>query len=98
MIHPGPTEDTPFKILDILESSGADTSHTVIAHLDRTICNDQTLLKLAQRGCYLEFDLFGTECSHYQVKMFHFPLLLSLSLTHTHTRTHNSACPSNRFS
>ena len=44
----------------------ADLSHTVLSHVDRTIFDDDKLLQLARRGCYLEFDLFGIECSHYQ--------------------------------
>ena len=69
MIHPGPNESAPFQILDILEAAGADISHTVIGHLDRTIFSGDKLLQLAKRGSYLEFDLFGIECSHYQVNV-----------------------------
>ena len=67
-VHPGIDEQSPFRILDVLEEAGADISCTVVAHLDRTIFNEQQLLKLARRGCYLEYDLFGIECSHYQVR------------------------------
>ena len=67
VIHPGTAEEAPYQILDFLEEAGADTSHTVIAHLDRTIFDNDCLLELAKRGCYLEYDLFGTECSHFQV-------------------------------
>lgn len=66
-VHPGRDETAPSQILDILEAAGADISHTVIAHLDRTIFSRERLLNLAQRGCYLEYDLFGIECSHFQV-------------------------------
>ena len=69
IIHPGRDEGSPAEIVDILESSGADLSHTVMSHLDRTIFSDQKLLDFAKRrSCYLEFDLFGVECSHYQVQ------------------------------
>ena len=51
----------------MLEEAGADISRTVMSHLDRTIFDDEVLLKFAERGCYLEYDLFGLECSHYQV-------------------------------
>ena len=40
-----------------------------MSHLDRTIFDDEVLLKFAERGCYLEYDLFGLECSHYQVSV-----------------------------
>ena len=47
--------------------AGADISHTVMSHFDRTFVDNQRLLEFAKRGCYLEYDLFGIECSHYQV-------------------------------
>lgn len=67
IIHPGRDEKAPFEILDVLEEAGADISRTVMSHLDRTIFDEEVLLKFAKRGCYLEYDLFGLECSHYQV-------------------------------
>ena len=68
MIHPGTNESSPFEILDILSAQGGEITRTVIGHMDRTMQDRQKLVELARRGCYLEFDLFGTECSHYQVK------------------------------
>ena len=68
MIHPGRNELSPFQILDVLEAAGADISHTVMSHMDRSIFDCQRLLEFAKRGCYLEYDLFGIECSHYQVQ------------------------------
>ncbi len=59
MIHPGANEASPFAILDILESCGADMSHTVIGHMDRTVLRDDVLLSLARRGAWLEYDLLG---------------------------------------
>ena len=47
--------------------AGADISHTVMSHFDRTFFDNQRLLEFAKRGCYLEYDLFGMECSHYEV-------------------------------
>ena len=67
IIHPGRNPKAPFEILDVLEQAGADISRTAMSHLDRTISDVNELLKLAQRGCYLEFDLFGIEVSNYQV-------------------------------
>ena len=55
----------------MLEAAGADLSRTVMSHIDRTMFSDDALLQLAKRGCYLEYDLFGIECSHYQVKYIH---------------------------
>ena len=67
MIHPGVGEEAPLEILDILEAAGADVSHMVIAHMDSTVFRDENVLRLARRGCCMEYDLFGIECSHYQV-------------------------------
>ena len=69
IIHPGRDEKSPSRILDVLEEAGADLSHTVMSHIDRTVVSDDSLLQLAKRGCYLEYDLFGIECSHYQVSV-----------------------------
>ena len=68
IIHPGRDQQSPSHILDVLEAAGADLSRTVISHIDRTMFSDDALLQLAKRGCYLEYDLFGIECSHYQVR------------------------------
>ena len=38
-----------------------------MSHLDRTVQDKGKLLELAQLGCLMEYDLFGIECSHYQV-------------------------------
>eukprot|EP00743_Colponemidia_sp_Colp-15_P002178 GILK01002364.1.p1 GENE.GILK01002364.1~~GILK01002364.1.p1 ORF type:complete len:361 (+),score=58.31 GILK01002364.1:40-1083(+) len=67
IIHPGRNEDTPLEIMHILRDAGADTSRVVMSHLDRTIFDFNKLLTLAETGCYLEFDLFGVEVSHYQL-------------------------------
>lgn len=67
IIHPGRNQQSPFDILNVLEKAGADLSRTVMSHLDRLALDDQRLLELARRGCYIEYDLFGMECSHYQV-------------------------------
>lgn len=51
----------------ILLEAGAKGDKIVMGHLDRTI-HDRS--KLAEFGdtfkCYLEYDLFGIEVSHYQ--------------------------------
>jgi phosphotriesterase-related protein len=67
IIHPGRDERAPFEIVDILKQAGADISRTVMSHIDRTIMSRDNLLKFAQSGCGIEYDLFGIECSHYQV-------------------------------
>ena len=69
MIHPGANEKAPFEILDVLEGAEADISRTVMSHLDFIFFDNDVLLKLAKRGCYLEYDQFGTECSHCQLNV-----------------------------
>ena len=65
LIHPGRDETAPARIVDILREVGADIERTIMGHLDRTVFQRDTLLALAQTGCYLEWDLFGREVSHY---------------------------------
>jgi phosphotriesterase-related protein len=69
LIHPGRDEAAPFEILDILGNGGADLSRVIIGHLDRTIFDGETLLRLAERGSYLEYDLFGWETSYYPLSI-----------------------------
>lgn len=54
------------EIVNILSEAGADISHTVMSHLDRTIFSDEKWDELAKTGIFLELDLFGTEVSYYQ--------------------------------
>ncbi|KAL2761452.1 phosphotriesterase-related protein isoform 1 [Daubentonia madagascariensis] len=65
-IHPGRNPSAPFQIIRVLQEAGADISKTVMSHLDRTLLDKKELLEFAQLGCYLEYDLFGTELLHYQ--------------------------------
>lgn len=65
LIHPGQNERAPAEIISILSEAGADISRTIIGHLDRTIRDIDTLKQLARSGCYLEYDMFGTEPSWY---------------------------------
>ena len=67
IIHTPCSEKAAFEILDVLEAAGGDITRTAMSHLDRTFFNNDTLLKFATRGCYLEFDMFGLETSHYSV-------------------------------
>lgn len=38
-----------------------------MSHLDRTIQDIDQLLEFSKFGTYLQYDLFGTECSYYQL-------------------------------
>ena len=66
-VHPGRSDAAPFEVLDVLSDAGADVSRVIIDHLDRTIFDVETLLRLAQRGCYLEYDFFGWEISQFSL-------------------------------
>jgi phosphotriesterase-related protein len=57
-IEPGYGLGTAHEALDVLESGGADPAKTAISHVDYETDLD-ALIRLARRGCYLEFDLFA---------------------------------------
>ena len=63
-IHPGTSPDSPFEILDVLASAGADISRVVISHIDRTCALHNDRVKLAKTGCYIEYDAFGWESGY----------------------------------
>lgn len=49
------------RVLDFLEQEGADLSRVVLSHLDENLDPDYHQA-LAERGVFLEFDTFGSEC------------------------------------
>ena len=65
LIHPGRDETSPFEIIEILRDVGADLSRTIMGHIDRTVFVRENLKGIADTGCYLEWDLFGSEQSLY---------------------------------
>ena len=62
-VHPGRSRAAPFEILAILADAGADVRHVVMGHIERTELARDDLLRLAQTGCYLEYDWFGETLS-----------------------------------
>ena len=64
-VHPGRHPDQPQEVADFVAAEGGDPTRTVISHIDRTLFDDGRLLRLADSGCVLEFDLFGHESSYY---------------------------------
>lgn len=64
-IHPGRHPEAPAEIVEVLRGAGADLSRTVMCHIDRTLDKEDLILELAQNGCVLEYDLFGSENSYY---------------------------------
>jgi phosphotriesterase-related protein len=64
-VHVGRHELSALEILGALREAGADLTRASMDHLDLRVEKTETLLEVAETGCMLEFDLFGTESSYY---------------------------------
>ncbi len=64
-VHPGRDPDQPQEVADFIKAAGKPTERVVISHIDRTIFDVERLLRLADSGVTIEFDLFGQEASYY---------------------------------
>ena len=64
-IHPGRHKDAPFEIISFLRDAGADLSRTIMDHVERRLYDAQSILRLAETGVVLEFDMFGFETSRF---------------------------------
>lgn len=64
-VHPGRDPDQPQEVADFIRAADGDLSRLIISHIDRTIFDEERLLRLADSGCVIEFDLFGIEQSYY---------------------------------
>jgi len=64
-VHPGRDPDQPQEVADFIKAAGHPTDRVVISHIDRTIFDELRLLRLADSGVTIEFDLFGQESSYY---------------------------------
>lgn len=60
-IHPGRKREAVFELVEILKNAGADLSRTVMSHVDVRVRDHKERCKLAETGCYLEYDCFGWE-------------------------------------
>jgi phosphotriesterase-related protein len=67
LIHPGIHPDSPLEIMRELTNAGADPTRVILGHLDN-IRPMSAIKELAQTGCYLEYDRFGSEDTsfHYE--------------------------------
>ncbi len=66
MIHPGRDPQAPEAHLGEVRRAGLDPRRVVIAHIERTIVGDLARLRaVVETGCYVEYDLFGVEISHF---------------------------------
>jgi phosphotriesterase-related protein len=66
-VHPGRDPDQPQQVADFVKAFGADPNRVIISHIDRTIFDETRLLRLADSGVVIEFDLFGQEGSFYSM-------------------------------
>jgi phosphotriesterase-related protein len=64
-VHPGRDPDQPQQVADFVRAHGADPARVIISHIDRTIFDETRLLRLADSGVVIEFDLFGNESAYY---------------------------------
>lgn len=64
-VHPGRDPDQPQEVADFVRAHGADPGRVIISHIDRTIFDETRLLRLADAGVVIEFDLFGQEQAYY---------------------------------
>ena len=53
------------QIVEELQNVDCDLKNTTIGHVERTIFEKNRLLELASTGCFINWDLFGTEDSYY---------------------------------
>ena len=72
-VHPGRHPDQPQEIAEFIRAAGGNLPRTVISHIDRTIFDETRLLRLADSGCVLEFDLFGIETTYYPLNAIDMP-------------------------
>jgi phosphotriesterase-related protein len=64
-VHPGRHPDQPQEVADFIAANGGDPTRAIISHIDRTIFDADRLLRLADSGVVIEFDLFGQEHTYY---------------------------------
>ena len=59
-IHPGLDDRSSHEILDVLVSAGADPRNVIMGHLGMAVKDRGALRDLAESGCFLEYDHFGS--------------------------------------
>jgi phosphotriesterase-related protein len=65
-IHPGRGDpEAPFQIVEFVRNAGADLSRTIMDHNERRLKDVDAVLRLADTGVALEFDMFGQETSYF---------------------------------
>lgn len=61
MVHPGFYDEAPLEIISILREAGADISRVILCHMEETVKSHSARLRLANTGCYMEWDRFGSD-------------------------------------
>jgi len=64
-VHPGRHPHAPFEIARFIREAGGRPDRTIMAHVERTLPDLDSLLEFAETGCVVEFDFFGIESSYY---------------------------------
>ncbi|GMQ75051.1 MAG: phosphotriesterase [Gammaproteobacteria bacterium] len=64
-VHPGRRPEAPAEVVTFVAAEGGDVERTIVGHIDRTVFDDDTLFRLADTGCVIEYDLFGIEQTYY---------------------------------
>lgn len=70
LVHPGRHPLAPIEAVELAIEAGADPARIIVCHLDRTLFDVDSLVRLADTGVYLEFDQFGQESSFYSHQPF----------------------------
>ena len=65
LIHPGRDVTAPLQNLEVLVEGGADPANVIMGHLDRTFVEFEDFKRVAEAGCFVEWDLIGEERSYY---------------------------------
>lgn len=60
-VHPGAYEEAPMEIIQVLSDAGANPKRVIICHMHRTIMSHSARFRLAETGCYLEWERFQAE-------------------------------------
>ncbi len=65
-IHPGRDPGGPLAAANFVKARGGRIERTIVGHLDRTLFSEDEVLRLADTGCVIQFDLFGQENAYYR--------------------------------
>ncbi|XP_014472895.1 PREDICTED: phosphotriesterase-related protein [Dinoponera quadriceps] len=66
--HPGRDKAAPSEIMRLYQEAGGDARRAIMSHVERTLPDVEEVVEFAEAvQCYCQFDLFGVECSFYQL-------------------------------